>query len=110
MRRRARRLAWLAALAGALASSGCHDAYIARCQRQPLRAGGVKLFAAHQMGSCRMGTDPQTSVAKPTGELHDVAGVWIADAIGMPSCSGVNPMVSTMALARRTATNMLDQG
>ena len=30
MRRRARRLAWLAALAGALASSGCHDAYIAR--------------------------------------------------------------------------------
>ena len=51
---------------------------------------------------------PQKSVAKPTGELHDVAGVWIADASGMPSCSGVNPMVSTMALARRTASNMLD--
>ena len=30
MRRRARRLAWPTALAGALASSGCHDAYIAR--------------------------------------------------------------------------------
>jgi choline dehydrogenase-like flavoprotein len=27
----------------------------------------------------------------------------------MPSCSGVNPMVSTMALARRTAMNMLNQ-
>jgi choline dehydrogenase-like flavoprotein len=27
----------------------------------------------------------------------------------MPSCSGVNPMMSTMALARRTAMNMLDQ-
>jgi choline dehydrogenase-like flavoprotein len=26
----------------------------------------------------------------------------------MPSCSGVNPMVSTMALARRTAMNMLN--
>jgi choline dehydrogenase-like flavoprotein len=25
----------------------------------------------------------------------------------MPTCSGVNPMLSTMALARRTAMNML---
>jgi choline dehydrogenase-like flavoprotein len=41
--------------------------------------------------------------------LHDATGVWIADASGMPSCSGVNPMVSTMALARRTAMNMLNQ-
>jgi len=56
-----------------------------------------------------LGSDPQTSVAKPTGELHDMTGVWIADASGMPSCSGVNPMLSVMALARRTAMNMLDQ-
>ena len=31
------------------------------------RAGGHKLFSAHQMGTCRMGTDPQTSVAGPLG-------------------------------------------
>ena len=35
------------------------DAFIARAQRLPLRAGGWQLFAAHQMGTCRMGTDPQ---------------------------------------------------
>jgi hypothetical protein len=40
---------------------------------------------------------------------HYTTGVWIADASGMPSRSGVNPMVSTMALARRTAMNMLNQ-
>ena len=83
------------------------DAYIARCQRQPLRAGGVKLFAAHQMGSCRMGTDPQTSVAGPWGELHDVKGVWIGDGSAVPTSSGTIPMISIMALAHRTAEAIL---
>ena len=36
------------------------DAFIARVQRIPARAGGLRMFAAHQMGSCRMGRDPQT--------------------------------------------------
>jgi choline dehydrogenase-like flavoprotein len=79
------------------------DAFIARAQRQPLQAGGVKLFSAHQMGSCRMGGDPRTSVANPEGELHDTPGVWIGDGSAFPTPSGSNPMISIMALAHRTA-------
>ena len=79
------------------------DAFIARVQRVPLRAGGHKLFTAHQMGSCRMGSDPQTSVANPHGELHDTPGVWVGDASAFPTSSGTNPMITIMALARRTA-------
>ena len=56
------------------------DAFIAGVQRIPFRAGGHKLFSAHQMCTCRMGQDPQTSVAGPFGELHDTKGVWIGDA------------------------------
>jgi len=82
------------------------DAFIARAQAIPLRFGGHRLFSAHQMGSCRMGTDPQTSVAGPWGELHDVAGVWIGDGSAFPTSSGTNPMVSIMALAHRTAAAM----
>ncbi|MFV8320298.1 GMC family oxidoreductase N-terminal domain-containing protein [Mycobacterium sp. 23] len=85
------------------------DVYIERVNQLPIGPGGTPVFSAHQMCSAKLGDDPLTSVAKPNGELHDVRGVWIADASGMPSCSGVNPMVSTMALARRTATNMLDR-
>jgi choline dehydrogenase-like flavoprotein len=33
--------------------------------------------------------------------------VWIGDASGFPSASGTNPMITTMALARRTAEAML---
>jgi choline dehydrogenase-like flavoprotein len=83
------------------------DAFVARIQRIPLRAGGHRLFSAHQMGTCRMGTDPQTSVAGPWGELHDAPGVWIGDASAFPTPSGTNPMVSIMALAHRTAEAML---
>jgi choline dehydrogenase-like flavoprotein len=50
-----------------------------------------------------MGTDPQTSVAGPSGELHDTKGVWIGDGSAFPTSSGTNPMVSIMSLARRTA-------
>ncbi|HEY3188921.1 MAG TPA: GMC family oxidoreductase, partial [Solirubrobacteraceae bacterium] len=79
------------------------DAFIARAQRVPLRAGGWKLFAAHQMGTCRMGVDPRTSVAGPWGELHDTKGVWIGDAGAFPTASGTNPMITIMALAHRNA-------
>jgi choline dehydrogenase-like flavoprotein len=79
------------------------DKFIERLRRVPLRAGGVKLFSAHQMGTCRMGSDPQTSVANPWGELHDVKGVWIGDGSAFPTSTGTNPMVSIMALAHRTA-------
>jgi choline dehydrogenase-like flavoprotein len=79
------------------------EAFVERCWRVPQRAGGQRLFSAHQMGSCRMGNDPGTSVANPWGELHDVHGVWIGDGSAFPTPSGTNPMVSIMALAHRTA-------
>ncbi len=64
------------------------------------------VFSAHQMGSCRMGPEPQTSVANPWGELHDTPGVWIGDASAFPTASGTNPMLTIMSLARRTAGAM----
>jgi choline dehydrogenase-like flavoprotein len=79
------------------------DAFIERAQRKHLGAGGARLFSAHQMGTCRMGTDPETSVAGPWGELHDVKGVWIGDGSAFPTSSGTNPMITIMALAHRNA-------
>ena len=80
-----------------------HDAFLEQARNYPLGFGGIRLFSAHQMGSCRMGTDPGTSVAGPWGELHDTAGVWIGDGSAFPTSTGTNPMVSIMALAHRTA-------
>ncbi|MEV0462653.1 GMC family oxidoreductase [Nocardia tengchongensis] len=84
------------------------EAYLQRLRRVPLRFGGVSMFTAHQMGSCRMGADPATSVADPAGQLHDTPGVWIGDASAFPTASGTNPMLSVMALAHRTAEAIAD--
>ncbi len=85
------------------------ETYIAKVQRLPLRAGSVALFSAHQMGSCRMGTDPATSVADPRGELHDTPGVWIGDGSAFPTSSGTNPMITIMALAHRTSEHIAQE-
>jgi acyl-CoA reductase-like NAD-dependent aldehyde dehydrogenase/choline dehydrogenase-like flavoprotein len=79
------------------------DAFVDSVTSHSLAPREFGIFTAHQMGSCRMGSDPGTSVANPWGELHDVPGVWIGDASAFPTASGVNPMVSIMALAHRTA-------
>ena len=83
------------------------EAYIEKVNQIPIGPGGTPVFCAHQMSSARLGSDPQTSVADTLGELHDTSGVWIGDASGMPTCSGANPMLTVMALAHRTATNIL---
>ena len=83
------------------------DAYLGELERAPYGPLDVSCFTAHQMGSCRMGSDPETSVADGRGELHDVKGVWIGDASAFPTAPGVNPMVTIMSLAHRTAGNLL---
>ena len=79
------------------------DAWCDELDAMHIGAGGLFIGSAHQMGSARMGTDPATSVARPTGELHDVDGVWIGDTSAFPTASGANPMLTCMALAHRTA-------
>ena len=64
-------------------------------------------YSAHQMGSCRLGDDPETSVADGWGQLHDVSGVWVGDASALPAAPGVNPMITIMALAERTAEALI---
>jgi choline dehydrogenase-like flavoprotein len=96
----------IAALASGLPSWRRGDdlaRFTERVKQIPLGRGGWRLFTAHQMGTCRMGNDPQTSVADPWGELHDTKGVWVGDASAFPTASGTNPMVTIMALAHRTA-------
>jgi choline dehydrogenase-like flavoprotein len=83
------------------------DDYLARLESAGYGAHDLTCFTAHQMGSCRMGTDPSESVADGRGELHDTRGVWIGDASAFPTAPGVNPMITIQALAHRTADQIL---
>ena len=79
----------------------------AEIERRGVVANRMTMFSAHQMSSCRIGTDSGSSAADPDGQVWGLRGLFITDASAFPSASGVNPMLTVMALARRTATRML---
>ena len=59
----------------------------------------TNLFSAHQMGTCRMGSDPKRSVVGPTGEAWGCSNLFVCDASVFPTSSGVNPMLTTLSIA-----------
>ena len=63
----------------------------------------LALFSAHQMGTCRMGRDAKSAVCDARGEVFGVRGLYIGDASAFPGSSGVNPMITIMAIAHHTA-------
>ncbi|MDQ6719949.1 MAG: GMC family oxidoreductase N-terminal domain-containing protein [Candidatus Dormibacteraeota bacterium] len=77
--------------------------FLAQIDRHGISPNRLPLFTAHQMGTCRLGADASSSVADPYGQVHGVRGLFVADASGFPTASGVNPMLSVMALAYRVA-------
>lgn len=61
----------------------------------------VTMVAFHPLGTCRMGTDPETSVVDPSFESHEVPGLYIVDGSVVPTSIAVNPQLTIMALATR---------
>ena len=71
--------------------------------RHGLGVNHILMFSAHQMGTCRMGADPRTSVTDEHQQVHGIKGLFVCDSSVFPSASGVNPMVSIMGLAHRAS-------
>jgi choline dehydrogenase-like flavoprotein len=64
-------------------------------------------YAAHAMGTCRMGDDPRTSVVNSFGQAHDVRNLFVCDTSVFVTSAGVNPTLTAMALASRSAEYMI---
>ncbi len=62
---------------------------------------------AHQIGTCRMGDDPQTSVVNKWGRSHDIANLWVSDNSVFPTAQPSNPALTIMALSLRCADGFL---
>ena len=72
-------------------------------------AGRLALFSFHIMGSSRLGGSPKSSATRPDGETWEVANLFVMDGSSFPSASGVNPMISIEAIARRNALALADR-
>ncbi len=71
-------------------------------------AGKPSLVSAgqHQAGTCRMGTDPRSSVVNPDCRLHDIDNVFVIDGSVHVTNGGFNPALTIMAVAYK-ASNAL---
>jgi choline dehydrogenase-like flavoprotein len=75
-------------------------------KEEAVRPGGLKLTGFHPVGTARMGADPETCVVDAWGEVHGVPGLFVTDASMLPGCPTVNPQISIMAFATRTADHL----
>jgi choline dehydrogenase-like flavoprotein len=63
----------------------------------------------HELGGCRMGRDPRTSVVNSDCRTHDVPNLYVVDGSVFPSASEKNPTHTIMALAVRAAEHIAER-
>ena len=63
--------------------------------------------AMHQCGTARFGNDPKTSVLDPYCKSWDVDNLYVVDASFLPSSTAVNPSLTIVAQAVRTAEHLI---
>ncbi len=66
-----------------------------------LKPSRLRLEAFHPMGTAALGRAVDLH-----GELHELPGLYVADASLLPTALGVNPMITIIATARRIARGL----
>jgi choline dehydrogenase-like flavoprotein len=62
---------------------------------------------AHQAGTCRFGSDPESSVLDTNCRAHEVDNLYVVDTSFFPSIGAVNPALTAMANALRVGDHLL---
>lgn len=65
--------------------------------------------AIHEMGTARMGTDPNASVLNKHNQIHNVKNVYVTDGSFMCSGGYQNPSLTYMAFTARAAAHAVEQ-
>jgi len=92
---------WLEVLKKAGHAEGSVPLHAYFKKRIPLEGVG------HQNGTCRMGSDPATSVLDTNCKAHELDNLYVVDASFFPSAGAVNPSLTIIANAIRVADHLL---
>jgi len=78
-------------------------------------AGAVKVYdtppypSTHNLGTCRMGSDPDSSVVNEWCQAHEVPNLFVADGSVFTTGAAENPTLTISALGIRTAHYVIEQ-
>jgi long-chain-alcohol oxidase len=89
--------------------SGSLDSFTQAMDAARWDSGRLALFSFHIMGSARLGGSVKSSATRPDGETWEARHLFVMDGSSFPSASGVNPMISIAAIARRNALALADR-
>ena len=64
---------------------------------------------AHQAGTCRFGTDPDSSVFDVNCKAHELDNLYAVDTSIFPSIGAVNPALTAMANSLRVGDHLLER-
>ncbi|MBL8206571.1 MAG: GMC family oxidoreductase, partial [Blastocatellia bacterium] len=63
----------------------------------------------HELGTCRMGDNPKTSVLNKWNQSHDVKNLFVMDGSSFVTGGAQNPTLTIMALAMRSSEYLAEQ-
>ena len=102
----ARRVRTMQSVPVTLDAGGSVEEWMRQADRVGYGSGQTGYVTFHQMGTARMGADPRRGAVDGAGQVHGTRGLYVADASLFPTASGVNPMITIMALAHQVAQEM----
>jgi choline dehydrogenase-like flavoprotein len=66
-------------------------------------------YSIHELGTCRMGDDPKTSVLNKWSQSHDIRNLFVVDGASFVSSGWQNPTMTIVALAMRASEYLAEQ-
>ena len=66
-------------------------------------------YSIHELGTCRMGDDPKTSVLNKWCQSHEIKNLFVVDASSFVSGGWQNPTMTILALAMRSSEYLAEQ-
>ncbi|HYJ47881.1 MAG TPA: GMC family oxidoreductase, partial [Pyrinomonadaceae bacterium] len=63
----------------------------------------------HEVGTCRMGSDPKKSVLNKFNQAHDVKNLFVTDGACYASSGNQNPTLTMMAITARACDYIAEE-
>lgn len=66
-------------------------------------------YSIHELGTCRMGDDPKTSVLNKWNQSHDIKNLFVVDGSSFVTGGSQNPTMTILALSMRASEYLTEQ-